>query len=67
MAIYEFLWHGVFIEKKLITGVMGRVIDGNYWVITLFSPNMIIYPSVWRIMHNYRYPQFLQHFYIQIH
>ena len=25
-------------------------IDGNYRVITLFLQNMVIYPSVWRIM-----------------
>ena len=28
---------------------------------------MVIYPSFWRIIHNSRYPQLLQHFYIHIH
>ena len=41
---------------------MGGAIDGNYWVITLILQNMVIYPSVWRIMHNSCYPWFLQHF-----
>ena len=31
-------------------------IYGNYWVITLILKNMLIYPSVWRIMHYSRFP-----------
>ena len=41
-------------------------IDGNYQVITLIYKNMVIYPSVWRIMNYSRYSQFLQK-YIYIH
>ena len=33
-------------------------VDGNYRVITLLFKNMVIYPSVWRIMHYSRYPRF---------
>ena len=36
---------------------------GNY----PFLQNMVIYPSIWRIVHNSRYPQFLQRFYIHVH
>ena len=42
-------------------------IDENYRVITLILKNMVIYPSVWIIMHYSRYPRFLQLFYIHIH
>ena len=41
-------------------------IDGNYRVITLILKHMAIYPSVWRIMHYFRYPRFLQIFLIYI-
>ena len=43
------------------------VIDENYRVITLILKNMVNNPSVWRIMHYSRYPQFSQIFYIHIH
>ena len=42
-------------------------IDENYQVVTLILKNMVIYPSVWRIMHYSCYPQFLQLFYIHMH
>ena len=38
-------------------------IDVNYRVITLISKNMVIYSSVWRIMHYSRYPRILQRIY----
>ena len=42
-------------------------IDENYWVVNLIFKNMVIYPSIWRIEHYSRYPQFLQIFYIHIY
>ena len=56
----------------LVDGPWGRpryvcTIDGNYRVITLNLKTMVIYPSVWRIIHYSRYPQFLQIFYIHMH
>ena len=42
--------------RELFSGL--QAIDGNYPVITLISKNMVIYPSVWRIMHYSCNPQF---------
>ena len=39
-----------------------HAIDGYYWVITLIFKNMVIYPSVWRIIHYSHYPQFYKYF-----
>ena len=35
-------------------------IDSNYRVITLFTKNRVIYPFIWRIMHNSCCPRFLE-------
>ena len=43
-----------------------RTIHGNYRVVTLILKNMVIYPSVWRIVHYSHYPRFLQILYIYI-
>ena len=51
----------LLITEFIIIGGEGvRATDGNYWVITLIKKKMVIYPSIWRIVHYYCCPQFLQ-------
>ena len=58
----KWYWKKYKKQKNIIV----PTIDGNYWVISLIFKNMVIYPSVWRIMHYSRYPQFLQNIYLNI-